>query len=168
MSNNIRHPDFIFDIVKLLQPQSYLELGLYVGETFDRICTIVSKCVGVDIKDVRENKGHGHFYQMTTDEFFSVNRDTFDVIFIDADHRYESVYTDLKSSLEILNHSGTIFLHDTDPIDKSYYDSGYCGDAYKILDDVHDLDLDAVTFPIAEEGVTVIRRKKDRRVLTCP
>ena len=119
------------------------------------------------MEDLRKNKDIGKFYQMTTDEFFSTNKDKFDTIFIDADHKYESVSTDLKNSLTILNPFGTIFLHDTDPIDISYHDFGYCGNAYRIIDDLHALGLDAVTFPIAVEGITIVRRKEDRRVLTC-
>ena len=165
--NDIRHPEFIFTMMALLNPKSYLELGLYVGETFEKICTIVPFCVGVDIKDVRTNKEIGVFYKMTTDEFFAMNKEKFDVIFIDADHRHKSVYEDLKNALESLTPFGTIFLHDTDPINPSYYSVGYCGDAYKILDDVQMLGLDAITFPISNEGITIIRRKTDRRVLKC-
>jgi hypothetical protein len=165
--NSVRHPEFIFSMISLLKPQSYLELGLYMGETFEKVCPIVYDCVGVDIKDVRENKNVGQFYQMTTTAFFSINKKTFDVIFIDADHSYENVLSDLKNSLTVLNSFGTIFLHDTDPIDQSYHACGYCGDAYKVIDNMYELGLDAITFPISNEGVTVVRRKEDRRVLAC-
>lgn len=163
--NSVRHPEFVFNMVNIIKPKTYLELGLYMGETFEKMCPIVSECVGVDTKDVRENKVVGQFYKMTTDEFFVINKKTFDVIFIDADHAYESVSKDLQNSLKVLNLFGTIFLHDTDPIDRTYTDPGFCGDAYRILDDMHGLGLTAVTFPIAQEGITIVKRVGDRRVL---
>lgn len=162
--NAQRHPQIVYNLIKLLNAESYLELGLYVGETFELACSVIQDCVGVDAIDRRNNKAIGTFYNTTTDEFFKSNTRKFDIIFIDADHRYESVLKDLKNALEALNHNGTILLHDTDPEDKKYYDPGFCGDAYKIIDDFEKLNLDSITIPSGHEGVTIVKRKRDRRV----
>lgn len=65
----MNHSDFVFSIFKHCKYSSYLELGVYDGVTLDKIATICNDIVGVDIKDVRKNKGT-KFYQMSTDDFF--------------------------------------------------------------------------------------------------
>jgi predicted O-methyltransferase YrrM len=164
MSN---HTDFIVSLVRSINCKSYLELGLYVGETFEKVAPFVSLCCGVDIKDLRKNKSIGNFFQMNTVNFFNQNTKMFDVIFIDADHKYESVLIDLENSLKFLNKNGVIIMHDTDPTEKKWLDFGYCGDAYRIINYVHNIhpDLDIMTFPIGHEGLTLVKRKTDLRVL---
>jgi len=162
MSN---HTPFIVQLVKSTSCISYLELGLYVGETFEQVYPHVINCVGVDIKDLRD-KQVGTFYQMTTDEFFSRNSMTFDIIFIDADHRYESVRRDLDNTIKILNRNGTIVLHDTDPTDRVYLQDGYCSDCYRINDYLKSrTDTMFITLPIGTEGLTLVRKFNNRRVV---
>jgi hypothetical protein len=162
MSN---HTDFIVQLVIATKCISYLELGLYTGETFEKVYIHVKNCVGVDIKDLRNNK-IGEFYQTTTNDFFSKNKTTFDVIFVDADHRFENVKCDLENSLKVLNKRGIIILHDTDPTDKKYLADGYCSDSYKINDYLKEKsDIMFITLPIGSEGLTLIKRFNDRKVL---
>lgn len=47
-----------------------------------------------------------------SDVFFEQNKDKFDVIFIDGDHRYEQAKRDFDNSVLCMVHNGTIFLHD--------------------------------------------------------
>jgi len=164
--NAQRHPQIVLSLVKLLNVSSYLELGLYVGETFELVCSVIRDCVGVDVVDRRRNKSIGTFYNTTTDKFFETNNRTFDLIFIDADHRYESVLRDLKNALKILNQNGTIILHDTDPENISYYNPGFCGDSYKVINELDKMGLDSITIPSGHEGITLVKRKQDRRVLS--
>jgi hypothetical protein len=71
-----------------------------------------------------------------------------------------------KSSLKILNEFGIIILHDTDPISEKYLDIGYCGDSYKMIDWIKTnySDMDVLTLPISEAGLTIIRKSNERRV----
>ena len=163
--DKLRHPQFIINYVSLFKIQKYLELGLYIGETYNQICDIVPICVGVDIINYGITKGE--FYLMSTHDFFIINKLTFDVIFIDADHQFNNVKEDLLKSLNILQLGGTIFLHDTDPIDNKYIDPGYCGDAYKINQYIRNecIDLDMIILPIGHEGLTMVKRQSDKRVL---
>jgi predicted O-methyltransferase YrrM len=89
-----------------------------------------------------------------------------DIIFIDADHSFESVKNDFESSLKILNEFGIIILHDTDPISEKYLDKGYCGDSYKMIDwlKTEHPEMDVLTLPVSEAGFTIIKRSNDRRV----
>lgn len=52
---------------------------------------------------------------MSSDEFFSQNRHTFDIIFIDGLHEAHQVERDITSSLYMLNENGSIVVHDVNP-----------------------------------------------------
>lgn len=160
------HPEFIKILCQSIVCESYLELGLYEGETFKLICDIVPRCVGVDlINKTTLNKGVLHI--MTTDEYFKNNTEKFDVIFIDADHNFNQAKIDFDNSCLFLNTGGVIVLHDTDPAYPHLLDPGYCGDSYKIIEYIRSLDcFDIVTLPISNPGLSVVVRKNDRRVLS--
>lgn len=156
------HEQFIYNLCNSISVKSYLELGLYKGECIKKVSTIVPRCVGVDIMEVPHSSFL--FYKCTTDEFFKQNKERFDFIFIDADHRYESAKQDLINALNILNYNGTIIMHDTDPNSLHLIDPGYCGDSYKInewLDSRSDLTY--ITLPIEIAGLTIIKRVGESR-----
>lgn len=160
----LSHSDLIQNIVELCGYKSYLELGLYRAETFVRIAQIVDNAVGVD-NDNTWFPCAGRCYELTTDEFFKINEEQFDVIFIDACHDYEQVKKDFDSALEVLNPGGVIVLHDTDPASTFYARPGYCSDAYKIKDYFNSITgLNHITLPIRECGITLVRRKGEARL----
>ena len=88
--------------------QSYLEIGTCSGSTLNAV-TAVHK-VGVDPFPYIPCD-----FQMTSDEFFAINRETFDIIFIDGCHLYEQVLRDVANSLKCLNPGGIIVMHDCLP-----------------------------------------------------
>lgn len=159
------HSDLIVELVKQLNCDTYLELGVYDGLTLSKVKNYVNRLISVDIKDLRKEK-IGEFHLNTTDGFFESFNDKIDFIFIDADHNFESVKKDFKNSINILSPFGMIVLHDTDPIEEKYLDSGYCGDSYKIdkwIRNNHP-ELDVMTLPITEAGLTLVKRKYETRV----
>ncbi len=158
------HSDFIIQLVKSINCQVYLELGIYDGSTLARVAQVVPRVIGVDIVDLRKTKV-GEFHQTTTTNFLKSFKDKVDVAFIDADHSFEAVQNDFKDVLPLLNEFGFIILHDTDPISAKYLDKGYCGDSYKMIDWVKQEypEMDVFTLPISEAGLTIIKRASDRR-----
>ena len=48
----------------------------------------------------------------TSDYFFNVNRETFDLIYIDGNHNYTNVYSDALNSWKILNINGILIFDD--------------------------------------------------------
>lgn len=152
-------------IVKIQQAQSYLEIGVQFGFTFKEVAKLVKRAIGVDIKNRLSYPCE--FYEMTSNEFFKNFHDKIDVIFIDGDHRFEQARKDFESSLKILNNGGTIILHDTDPKSIGRLVSTSCAGSYKLIDYTHRKypELDIMTFPVGVSGISVVRRKKDRRVL---
>jgi len=151
--------------VKIQNARSYLEIGVLYGDTFIDVAKLVRRAIGVDVKNRLGSKYE--FYEMSSDEFFRCFHDKIDVIFIDGDHRYEQAKKDFENSLKILNAGGTIILHDTDPGEAVRLAPTSCADSYKLVGHIHlaHPELDIVTFPVSCMGISVVRRKKDRRVL---
>ena len=151
-------------LIALTNCQSYLELGIEYGLNIQEIKKLVKICVGVDIAKNINTDGF-EFYQMTTNNFFEINDRMFDIIFIDANHNFEQVKIDFDNSLKVLNKYGIIILHDTDPIIKELLSPNHCHDSYKIIDYILSNDeLNIITLPIQETGMTFVMRKNDRRV----
>jgi predicted O-methyltransferase YrrM len=162
------HRDFIREIVKQTGCQVYLELGTYDGHTFNHVLPIVKRGICVDVVDKRLKKLAGsEFHLMTTDVFFTQFHDPVDVVFIDADHCYESARKDFENSLKLLNQFGIIIMHDSDPITREYSSPGYCGDSYRMVDYITEThpELNIMTLPFTCTGISIINRKSDRRVL---
>ena len=130
------HHELILKILQLTGCETYLELGVCKGNTFIMANNIVKRAIGVDIYDDRIYK-IGEFYQCETDEFFKFFHDKVDIVFIDADHKFESVRKDFENSLKILNKHGIIIFHDTDPVSEELLSPSRCGDGYKIVDYIY-------------------------------
>lgn len=178
--NQTGHEEFISCLCRLVGAMSYLELGVYKGDTLKRVAfdNPETSCVGVDrdfgTMSVPLNV---NLHRCTTDVFFAdiIGKRTvqtqFDVIFIDADHSAESVWKDLKNALRHVRDHGLILLHDTYPKDRAATEPGYCGTAWKVADDLTDVDpqmwdenqlyqlgIEAVTMPY-HPGLTIIRKR---------
>jgi predicted O-methyltransferase YrrM len=139
--------------------------GVYDGVTLSKVSRHVNRVISVDIKDLRKEKV-GEFHMKTTDEFFTTFNEKIDVIFIDADHNFESVKKDFKNSVKLLNKYGMIILHDTDPMEEMYLNPNYCGDSYKMDEWIREnyTEFDIMTLPLTQAGLTIVKRKIDKRV----
>ena len=157
------HSNFISVLAQIYKPKTYLELGLYEGETWRKVLPYCERAVGVDTID--RNITGGEIHIKTTTEFFRDFNENVDMVFIDADHRYESVKKDFSNSIKLLNYGGVIILHDTDPSEDSLLDFGYCGDSYRMVDLIEDLEeYNIVTLPMSSPGLSVVTRKKETRM----
>ena len=61
---------------------------------------------------------------------------------------------------------GVILLHDTDPISDDYISPGRCGDCYKIIPIIESdfaNDLNIITMPVQEAGLSIVTRKRSTR-----
>ncbi len=85
---------------------SYLEIGCASNSLFDSVP--VADKTGVDPKN-------GGNIRKTSDDFFTLNNKSFDVIFIDGLHTYEQVHRDVENSIKCLKAGGWIALHDLLP-----------------------------------------------------
>jgi len=96
----------IQEIHKIFKFKKYLEIGCDTNSVFTHLnCQFK---IGVD--PVR-----GGNLRMTSDEFFELSNETFDLIFIDGLHYYEQVSRDFDNSLARLNPGRVILIHDILP-----------------------------------------------------
>lgn len=124
--------DIIQKFISKRNYKSYLEIGTYRNVNFDKIKIDTKVSVDPD----PEAKAT---FQMTSDGFFAVNKDKFDIVFIDGLHEHNQVYKDIKNSLKSLNPNGVIILHDCMPKNekmqlwdnKSHQFEEWTGDTWK-------------------------------------
>lgn len=89
--------------------ESYLEIGVRRGGTAKQI--ICNKKTTVDPYPVEYEVTH----KMTSDDFFKINKDSYDIIFVDGLYQDDQVYRDIINSLRCLNPNGSILVHDCIP-----------------------------------------------------
>lgn len=111
--------------------RSYLEVGVQYCDCFSRIDCEVKRCV---------DPNHDANYQMTSDDFFAQNIDSYDIIFIDGLHEQWQAYTDVLNALECIPEHGTVVMHDCDPptelAQEPLCDANqdvWCGDVWKAV-----------------------------------
>jgi hypothetical protein len=152
-------------LIELNNYNSYLEIGVDDCSNFNFVNS--TKKVSVDPNNLRGVPT----FQMTSDEFFKVNNQSFDLIFIDGLHIFEECYNDLIESLKILSNNGTVVLHDTFP--KKYEhqtvppsDPCWTGDVWKVVlkAQFNLLNVNIKTYD-AESGITIITKNNNPRVV---
>lgn len=138
---------------------SYLEVGCASNALFDAIP--VDDKVGVD-------PDSGGTKRMTSDDFFSENTKSFDLIFIDGLHTYEQVKRDIFNALNCVRKGGYILLHDMLP--RNWKEShipiittgAWTGDVWKVAFELRRAEgLDFCILRI-DHGVGIIRCHGDR------
>jgi len=148
-------------LIKKNNYKSYLEIGCNKNDLFLKV--IIKNKVGVDPNE-------GGTIKLTSDNFFKVNKDTFDIIFIDGLHVYEQVKRDILNSVKILNKNGVILIHDCLP-NKIWeqniprMNGAWSGDVWKsIIDLRRNKNLDIYTL-IADRGIGVVLNRKNKNLL---
>ena len=140
---------------------SYLEIGCYNDDCFAKIN--VTKKIGVD-------PFMGGNVRMSSDDFFNINKDKFDCIFIDGLHTYEQVKKDIDNSLKSINENGVIIVHDCLP--ESIFEQAvprskrrFKGDSWKAIVEMRTRkNIDTYTC-VVDEGLGVILKRKNYNLL---
>jgi hypothetical protein len=109
------------ELLKAYTAPSYLELGVWKGDTFHAVNA--SRKVAVDplflfdVEKARAGNANCEYYQMTSDEYFSQpsSLEHFDLIFIDGLHTFEQALKDLLHSIVRLRQGGLIVVDDVIP-----------------------------------------------------
>jgi hypothetical protein len=133
----VKHYDVLEKIAAGLEPNIYVELGIFRGKTFNLVARHAAKAYAADVQDAgRHIKcNNAEFFKGTTQEF-SAHWDKniqkqIGLIFIDADHSKKSVVSDVNNFYKWLEpDSGLMVLHDTWPLSKAKTAPGYSGDCY--------------------------------------
>ena len=100
---------FLNDLVKKFNFNSYLELGIAQGETWNNV-----KCNFKEGVDSNLNVLIDNIVISTTDDYFkNLNKNKkFDLVFIDACHEKHHVKNDFFNSFKHLNNDGIVVFHD--------------------------------------------------------
>ena len=153
--------DIINKIISKRNYTSYLEIGCFKNETFNKIN--IKKKIGVDPVS-------GGNLRMTSDHFFKENKEKFDLIFIDGLHVYEQVIKDIFNSINILKENGIILVHDCLPR-KLWYQTPtrmsdtWNGDVWKAIVECRTLEYIDTYTCLADEGIGVIKVQKNNNLL---
>jgi hypothetical protein len=161
------HVEFILHLARNLRPRTYVELGLYKCELFNRMIPLAETLIGVDMAvepGVHMRKiSKARFVNLSTDEFCQVAKDEgieIDLLFIDANHSYESVKSDFLGFFPLVKEGGVIVLHDGYPKDLNHTEIGYCGDGYRAIDELTRgaQGYEMMTIPV-HPGLTLARKR---------
>jgi predicted O-methyltransferase YrrM len=124
-----RH-DIINTLIKKFNYKRYLEIGTWYGHCYTQVHCEHKECV--DPKKLFANLTH----EMTSDEFFNKNKNTFDIIFVDGLHTEEQTTKDVLNSLKILNPNGRIVMHDCLPHSEDFTQVCHSGTVYRSVIDL--------------------------------
>lgn len=157
-------------LARLYKPQFYVELGVKKGYTLRRMAPFVKRAVGVDIvlPEIDEKEYPNVRLIGSTTEAYArtlLGLEPFiDMLFIDADHSYQAVKRDFSDFLPFVKPgTGLILMHDTHPIKEELIADGYCSDAWKMADEIHQSYpfrkyCEIVTLPGPWAGLSIVRR----------
>ena len=134
---------------------NYLELGYFAleskGNNFEQVS-------GFKIQISVDDHNKAATYTMLTEEFFKINKEKFDIIYIDAGHDLYNVINDYNNSIKCLKKNGIIILHDLYPPNEKFAnDNGsYCGDGYKFLNYLNIKKEEKFLTYVPDVGITTV------------
>lgn len=152
-------------LIRKVKAQKYLEIGVWNGVNFEQINCRYK--VGVDpFPEVPVT------HEITSDEFFAQNTETFDVVFIDGLHHADQVEKDIVNALNVLNEGGVIVCHDMSPAKEEHQvipfnGSIWNGDCWKAFVNLRKTRTDLEMYTIdADYGCSVIKRGTQELLVT--
>lgn len=159
------HSAIITQIVHSGRPGVYLELGVHQNETMGLVAKFNqgTRLIGVDRKEPYERIMGVEYYIETTQEFLTKRlpemKVKLGVVFIDADHTYESAKWDFEMVWPFVEEQGIVLLHDTFPEAEWEEKPGYAGDSWRFAVELRERGYDTATVPIPP-GLTIVRKRE--------
>lgn len=148
---------------------SYLEIGCGLNECFDKI--VCTSTTGVDPL-------RGGTVRATSDDFFTSNIKTFDIIFIDGLHHKQQVHNDITNALNALNTGGVILVHDALPttyasqivplsaaMKHQDFNGGWYGDVWKAVAHVRTLSNIDVCTTHDGGGIAFVMKRNNTSII---
>ncbi len=133
----MNHTEVLNQLAEKFGYKTYLEIGVQNPENnFNKI--ICPSKTGVDPDMHTGAEYDGHFFYMPSNEFFRKNKNSYDLIFIDGLHEWEQVFIDFINAMNVINHHGSIVLHDCLPENKAMQEvprqtKEWTGDTWKAV-----------------------------------
>ena len=152
----MNHTDLLNWLIERHNLKSYLEIGVQnVANNYLKVNAFHK--TGVD-----PTVSHPLITHLTSDQFFKVNKASFNLIFIDGLHHADQVKRDFENSLKSLNDKGFIVIHDCLPVDEitTCVPRGtqkiWNGDVYKFIFELNSYDgIDYKTYDF-DHGCCVV------------
>ena len=159
------HVSFLSQLSLDLKPRTYAELGIYEGETFNKIKA--QRKYAVDISEAALNyvqneasviKILGTSLDLARE--LQESGEKLDLLFIDANHASEAVQDDFTAIERHMSAKGIVCFHDTFPKDISFTSSKLCGDAYLAIPALQEKypSWNFITLPI-HPGLSIATKK---------
>lgn len=153
------HTQLLNALIEKYNLKSYLEIGVQnPNNNFNKI-----KC---DVKCSIDPDPHAKaIFDCTSDDFFTVNKTIFELIFIDGLHHADQVKRDFENSLRCLSDNGFIVIHDVLPENEAgtIVPRGtkvWWGDVYKWAMTLDEYDgIRFITYNI-DNGCCVVKKSK--------
>ena len=159
--------ELMLELIKLFAPHTYVEIGVQNGYTFNVLSPAIRRAVAVDIGDMSQivDRPNIEKYRMKSEEFAARWTDPIDLLFIDADHKKESVLADFDNlSPFVPEGTGLILLHDTYPVTTRLLADDCCSNAWEAAWDIRKKrkyqNFEIVTLPGPYAGLSIIRKAK--------
>ena len=158
------HVQFIDFLAKTVKPEVYLEIGIYEGETFNKV--VAPRKIAVDIRQesldyvgISEEVIKIHGDSRALSAFLSESNTKVDLAFIDADHKAESLIQDFMNIKSFMSVRGMVLFHDTYPGNFEFSSPKYCGDGFLAIPTLGSEipDWNFVTIPV-HPGLTLASR----------
>ena len=167
------HEELIPLLCDRLGVRTYLELGCHENETISKVrerCTSASwhtdgwgiKIHAVDMKEPECRVPGVSYHIMSTRTFcreVAPSHAPYDLVFIDADHSYNSALNDWMAIEPHVADEGLILLHDTNPETVADTVPGLCGDSWRLAEQFRSMSVEALTLPY-HPGLTIYRKRK--------
>lgn len=163
---NMEYVNLFKELINLLQPKVYVELGIRRGYTFNQISPLVEKAIGIDItiRDTVIRAPNVELLEMTTDEASRIWEIPIDFLFIDACHEADQVRRDLiQFSRFVKEGTGIIAMHDTHPICEELLSPDKCHNAWEAAWEIRkdmSKQFEIFTIPGPFAGLSLLRKTK--------
>jgi hypothetical protein len=152
-------------IVDEIKPNCYVEIGIYISQTFNIISPKCKVAVGVDIENTAKQfikDPKAIFINGTSSDALALLKEKnqlIDLVFIDGNHDKTFVIEDFINMEKLLSNNGLILMHDTWPGTKEQTDEKYCHNAYLAVAELRKLfpQFSFITIPI-HPGLTIAQR----------
>lgn len=144
--------DLINTLIDARNYTRYLEIGCAGDTSFHGVSC--KEKVGVD-------PARGGTLRMTSDEFFALASEPFDIILVDGDHSHPQVHRDVGNGLRLLKSGGVLVMHDCLPPTHQHEGPGFCGTAWRAFAKTRELpDIESYCLDL-DWGVGIVEKKRN-------
>lgn len=121
-SSEVEVCEFIASLIKMTGAKTVLEIGVFEGETSIKMIEalpIGGYYAGIDVTDYRKHnleRGGVAVDFILSDSISALKkfpRGTFDFIFVDGDHSWNTIFNEFKEVRQIISKNGVIAYHDS-------------------------------------------------------